>query len=235
MRSFPTKKFLGATLLVVSCCIPANAFCVVTTEGDADRPNTPNDSAKTKEPAVSTGAMSIARPGDEAKAFVSTPPADLKLRGFWVGNMQYKVGESSEGLFIVNAKGLVAPLPGGTQLDSISIPFDNPFVQGIMHSQPVASQETQIRSDKNGGMGQYFSNPGVLTPTFMATRTMIVDGKAMVVGGPVICEYVRAQPPAVEPALVAQAPINPQEKAMKHSIRRTIRTAKKKQVKKTAH
>jgi hypothetical protein len=248
MRSILCNIISGVSLLlVVATCSPANAFNSSDADdqsGDQSMDQQQKNCGNSSKPSVVTnGAMSISRPTDQTKAF-GPAPSDMKLIGYWVGNMQYKVGQSADGLYVVNSHGMAAPLPAGTALDTIMIPFDNPFVQGIMHAQPVASQETQIRSDKNGGMGHYISNPGVLKPTFMATRTMIVDGKPMVVGGPVICEIVQDRVPPVAQVPQMTAPISAhattqtaahtQARVMKHKGH-PASTAKKKIVKKDVH
>lgn len=141
--------------------------------------------------------------------------------GYWVGNMQYRVAMVNDALYKVSPDGKATPLPAGTAADTVAVPFDNAFVKGIMNSQPVAGPETQSRMNhqKNGGDARYISNAGLLTPVFMATRTMMVNNEPVIVGGPIISEY-RQQPQmlvaAAQPTVVrktyVQARVNTKSK-----------------------
>jgi hypothetical protein len=193
---------LLGTLLVG--CLPANAFMVIYDEDDSapDAQQFPAQQAQVvpnnQRPA---GPSPLAGRTISSGMFLSTgqpsmafhqAPADLELIGYWVGNIHYKVGKSAltNGLFLVNEKGQVSELAQGViNPGALVIPFNNALTNGFKGTTPVAGQQAQPKLARSGGRANY-ANSGLLTPTIMAARTMIVDGKPMVVGGPVICEYI---------------------------------------------
>jgi hypothetical protein len=127
---------------------------------------------------------------------MADPPKNIKMIGYWVGNIRYKVGTVEDRLYVVGPQGQVSELPSDTKADAVVVPFDNALTEGMLNSQPVASQEVQWRlsHQKNGGSGRFNSQPGLLKPTLMSTRTMVVNGTPMIVGGPVICELPQSAP-----------------------------------------
>jgi hypothetical protein len=76
-------------------------------------------------------------------------------------------------------------------VEGASVPLDDAFITSIMHSQPVASRETQLRNraDKNRGSGRYINgSSGHLVPKIVGVRLVTIDDKSICIGGPVICE-----------------------------------------------
>ncbi|HEY9793796.1 MAG TPA: hypothetical protein V6D22_25595 [Candidatus Obscuribacterales bacterium] len=231
MKSIRIQITLGVAILLASSMQPAHAFLALGDDvmqqlGLSD-PETQQGNQNTQTGQNAEQAMHDVSPS-EPPAPMADPPKDLKMLGYWVGNIQYKVGMSGDYLYVVGPQGQVSQLPSGTKADSVVVPFDNALVEGMLNSQPVASQEAQWRmsQQKNGGGSAKFnSQAGLLKPTLMATRTMVVNGKPMVVGGPVICEIPQAAPQASdqkdkqkEAAVVVQKP----KKKVAH--KRTSRT-----------
>lgn len=213
MCFFQKTIILSVAVLLAGSCLPANAFMYLGGDEVLDelgvnydyddgpqnqqqRSNQNNNNKKVLRPVAPPQFIS-----KSANPDITVTEGNLQMCGVYVGNMQYKVGQAGGALYLVDRKGQVSSLAAGTVLENIALPFDNPFVQSIMNSQPVPGPETQARAakQKNGGGGRFVSTPGLLTPTYMATRTMVVNGQAMIVGGPIISEYrqapvVQAQP-----------------------------------------
>jgi hypothetical protein len=179
---------------------PAHGFCYVGGDevyaalGGNVAPENYNNTQLDKPPehSVTNGRVNLTRP---EKDFTGTVPPDLRVVGLWVGNLSYRVGESQKNLYLIDPRGHISPMAKGTNSDDVCVPPDNAFVKNIMRMQPSPSQESQLRVDqsKNGGSGRYIGGgAGLLIPTVVATRTMIMNGHPMIVGGPVICELPRA-------------------------------------------
>jgi hypothetical protein len=145
----------------------------------------------------------------------NVPISQLKILGYWVGNLQYRVGEDAQNrLYVVSPQGRIAALPAGTQADNIAIPANNAFVQGMIASQPIPGEEAQLRrlgQGNGGGAARYITGrSSALRPVVMATRTTIVNGKPMIVGGAVISEIPGAQ--------LAMQPRDTQQRSMARVI-----------------
>ena len=212
MNSIRTRITLGVAVLLASSTLPAHAYIALgddvmeqlglidpPTQNQQQTNNADNQQAshsrQTNAPNADAQAMHDVSPTEPPEP-MADPPKDMKMLGFWVGNIQYKVGMSGEYLYVVSPQGQVSQLPSGTKADAVVVPFDNALVDGMLNSQPVASQEAQLRmsQQKNGGSSKFNSQAGLLKPTLMATRTMVVNGKPIIVGGPVICEIPQAAP-----------------------------------------
>jgi hypothetical protein len=231
MSPFKTPIFLGVALLLASTCAPAHAYLylggdeVLNTLGmnyyeQQEQQNAPaRQATQYREVAA---AKTVDRSGANAQLgpVQASLPSQMQVLGYYVGNLQFKVGSMDDTLYLITPKGEYSALPPGTQAQNVAVPFNNAFVQGIMNGQPVASQESQLRSNtqKNGGSGRYVSSSAVLTPTVMSTRTMVVNGQPMVVGGPIISELrvpTNAMPPQVQRTSYTQARVIPGKKAAK--------------------
>jgi hypothetical protein len=230
MSPFKTPIFLGVALLLVSTCAPAHAYLymggdeVLNTLGMNyyEQQEQQAQTRQTTQYREVSSARTVDRAGANAQLgpIQAALPSQMQVLGYYVGNLQFRVGSMNDALYLITPKGEYSALPQGTQAQNVAVPFNNAFVQGIMNGQPVASQESQLRStsQKNGGSGRYVSSNAVLTPTVMSTRTMVVNGQPMVVGGPIISELrvpTNAMPPQVQRTSYTQARVIPGKKAAK--------------------
>ena len=115
---------------------------------------------------------------------------DMQILGRWVGNVQFKVGSIGDKLFVIAPNGQIKRLPLNTEANNVVIPENSPIVQHMTTGEEISNKD-QPADGPTFKLGQ----KGLLKPTVVGTRTQMIDGKPVIVGGAIISEisYAPAQ------------------------------------------
>lgn len=204
MRPSFTKTAASLALGVFFACASANAGEIIMIENPDDfwgidntqsapattaattaAPATPATPAATaQKPEISAAnSVNVIEPSYGAPSL-----SDMQILGRWVGNVQYKVGSIADRMYVISPNGQIKRLPINTEANNVVIPENSPVVQRM-------SANSASNDQTNDGPTYKLGQTGLLKPTVMGTRTTMVDGKPVIVGGAIISELQYAPAP----------------------------------------